>query len=95
MKMDIDRHGPRLMPNNCHHLDPPYFSLPTTFKERKVDLMLLLVTTDNKMMREPWVKADGESTEGMLGIGQEKPESVVITDFYYKTEGFEQVLRRC
>jgi hypothetical protein len=31
MKMDIDRHGPRLMPNNYQHLDPPYFSLPTTF----------------------------------------------------------------
>jgi hypothetical protein len=32
IKMDIDRHGPRLMPSNCKHLDPPYFSLPTTFK---------------------------------------------------------------
>jgi hypothetical protein len=31
MKMDIDRHGPRLMPNSCQHLDPLYFSLPTTF----------------------------------------------------------------
>jgi hypothetical protein len=31
MKIDIDRHSPRLMPNNCQHLDPPYFSLPTTF----------------------------------------------------------------
>ncbi len=32
-KMDIDRHGPRLMPNNCKNLNPPYFSLPYTFKE--------------------------------------------------------------
>ncbi len=32
MKMDIDRHGPRLMPNNCKNLNPPIFSLPTTFK---------------------------------------------------------------
>jgi hypothetical protein len=32
MKMDIDRHGPRLMPNNCKNLNPPHFSLPTTFK---------------------------------------------------------------
>ncbi len=32
MKMDIDRHGPRLMPNNCKNLNPPYFSLPSTFK---------------------------------------------------------------
>ncbi len=32
MKMDIDRHGPRLMPNNCKNLNPPYFSLLTTFK---------------------------------------------------------------
>ncbi len=31
-KMDIDRHGPRLMPNNCKNLNPPYFSLPFTFK---------------------------------------------------------------
>jgi hypothetical protein len=28
-KMDIDRHGPRFIANN---LNPPYFSLPTTFK---------------------------------------------------------------
>ncbi len=33
MKMDIDRHSPRLMPNNCQHLDPPHFSLPTTVKQ--------------------------------------------------------------
>jgi hypothetical protein len=32
MKMDIDRHGPRLMPNNCKNLIPPFLSLPTTFK---------------------------------------------------------------
>jgi hypothetical protein len=34
MKMDIDRHGPRLMPkpNNRQNLDPSYFSLSTTFK---------------------------------------------------------------
>jgi hypothetical protein len=30
MKMDIDRHGPRLMPNNCKNLNLPYFSLPST-----------------------------------------------------------------
>jgi hypothetical protein len=24
-KLDKDRHGPRLMPNNCQHLDQPYF----------------------------------------------------------------------
>ncbi len=30
-KKDIVRHGPRLMLNNCQILDPPYFSLPTTF----------------------------------------------------------------
>jgi hypothetical protein len=27
LKMDIDRHGPRLMPNNYKNLNPPYFSL--------------------------------------------------------------------
>ncbi len=32
MKMDIDRHGPKLMPNKCQYIDPPYFSLQTTFK---------------------------------------------------------------
>ncbi len=32
MKMDIDRLGPRHMPNNCKNLNPPFFSLPTTFK---------------------------------------------------------------
>jgi hypothetical protein len=34
MKMDIDRHGPRPMPNNCKNLNPPNFSLPTTFKAK-------------------------------------------------------------
>jgi hypothetical protein len=33
IKMDIDRHGPRRMPDNCKNLNPPYFSLPSTFKE--------------------------------------------------------------
>ncbi len=32
LKMDIDRHGPRLMTNNYKNLNPPYFSLPSTFK---------------------------------------------------------------
>ncbi len=32
MKMDIDRHGPRPMPNNCKNLNPPNFSLASTFK---------------------------------------------------------------
>ncbi len=27
--MDINRHSPRLIPNNCQHINPPYFSLPT------------------------------------------------------------------
>ncbi len=31
IKMDIDRHGPRRMPDNCKNLNPPYFSLPSTF----------------------------------------------------------------
>jgi hypothetical protein len=33
MKMDIHRHSPRLMTNNCKNLNPRYFSLPSTFKE--------------------------------------------------------------
>ncbi len=33
IKMDIDRHGPRRMPDNCKNLNPPYFSLPSTFNE--------------------------------------------------------------
>ncbi len=33
MKMDINRHGHKLMPNNCKNLNPPYFLLPTTFNE--------------------------------------------------------------
>ncbi len=32
IKMDIDRHSPRRMPDNCKNLNPPYFSLPSTFK---------------------------------------------------------------
>ncbi len=32
MEMDIDRHGPRPMPNNCKSFNPPNFSLPATFK---------------------------------------------------------------
>jgi hypothetical protein len=33
MKMDIDRHCPRRMPNNCTNLNPSFFSLPSTFKK--------------------------------------------------------------
>ncbi len=40
MKMDIDRHGPRLMPNNCQHLDPPYFSFQLPLKSVYLDLKL-------------------------------------------------------
>jgi hypothetical protein len=36
MKMDIHRDGPRPMPNSCKNLNPPNFSLPTTFKEEKI-----------------------------------------------------------
>jgi len=32
IKMDIDRHGSRPMPNSCKNLNPPNFSLPSTFK---------------------------------------------------------------
>jgi hypothetical protein len=39
MKTDIDRHGPRLVPNNCKILNPPYFSFPTTFKSHFVSIV--------------------------------------------------------
>ncbi len=35
-EMDIDRHGPRLMPNNCKNLNPPFFSLLTTLDRRHI-----------------------------------------------------------
>ncbi len=35
IKMDIDRHGPRRMPDNCKNLNPPYFSLPSTFNRAR------------------------------------------------------------
>ena len=38
MKIDIDRHGPRLMPKNCKNLNPPYFSLPSTFNICKTEV---------------------------------------------------------
>jgi len=31
LSKDIDRHGPRLMPNNCKNFNPPNFSLLSTF----------------------------------------------------------------
>jgi hypothetical protein len=40
MKIDIDRHGPRSMPSNCKNLNPPNFSLPTTFKPAYLELRL-------------------------------------------------------
>jgi hypothetical protein len=40
MKMDIDRHGPRSMPNNCKNFNPPNFSLPTTFKLSKMVVLV-------------------------------------------------------
>ncbi len=35
MKMEIYCHGSRIMPKNFQHLGPIYFSLLTTFKEKK------------------------------------------------------------
>jgi hypothetical protein len=35
IKMDIDRHGTRRIADNCKNLNPPYFSLPSTFKADK------------------------------------------------------------
>ncbi len=32
IKMDIDRQGPRRIPDNCKNLNLAYFSLPSTFK---------------------------------------------------------------
>ncbi len=32
MQTNLDRRGLRPIPIICHHLDPPSFSLPTTFK---------------------------------------------------------------
>jgi hypothetical protein len=31
----IDRHSPRLIPNQFHFSDPPHFSLPSTFNEKE------------------------------------------------------------
>ncbi len=39
----INRHGPRLMPNNCKILDPPYFSLPTTFNLAEEKFLLTVL----------------------------------------------------
>ena len=47
IKMDIDRHGPRRMPDNCKNLNPPYFSLPSTFKE------LISVVQDTWLNKDP------------------------------------------
>ncbi len=33
IKIDIDRHGPRPMPNNCKNFNPPNFSLLSTFND--------------------------------------------------------------
>ncbi len=52
IKKDIDRHGPRLMPSNCKNLDPPYLSLPTTFKER--DWVVTRETFDRRFM-DGWI----------------------------------------
>jgi hypothetical protein len=40
MKIDIDRHGPRPMPNDCKNFSPPNFSLPTTFKGMATNVYL-------------------------------------------------------
>jgi hypothetical protein len=42
IKMDIDRHGPRRMPDNCKNLNPPYFSLPSTVP-LKIRLEMLII----------------------------------------------------
>ncbi len=42
IKMDIDRHGPRRMPDNCKNLNTPYFSLPSTLR-RHSDCLLRII----------------------------------------------------
>jgi len=44
IKIDIDRHGPRPMPNNCKNFNPPNFSLPTTFKQLLAFLIKVMHT---------------------------------------------------
>ncbi len=52
MKMDIDRHGPRPMPNICKNLNPPNFSLPSTFK-----MLISLLHTDSKLVHSAVVNS--------------------------------------
>ncbi len=59
MKMDNDRHGPRLMLNNCKNLNPLYFSLPSTFNlrmlwpqknPRRIICLFILLLIHNKAL---------------------------------------------
>jgi hypothetical protein len=61
MKIDIDRHGPRPMPNNCKNFKPANFSLPTTFKAVEV-------TVNTKEENSGFLSGFGFST--VVGIVQ-------------------------
>ncbi len=52
MKMDIHRHGPRSMPSNCKNLNPPNFSLPTTFKSGYENVGETCTVQHNKTRRK-------------------------------------------
>jgi hypothetical protein len=39
-EMDIDGHGPKLMPNNCKNLNPPYFLLPSAFNSMETPIQV-------------------------------------------------------
>jgi hypothetical protein len=67
MKMDIDRHGPRLMPNNCKNFNPPYFSLPSTFKTRKTHAAFLLLLS-KKIREKSWLGKIRECVATSLGL---------------------------
>jgi hypothetical protein len=62
MKIDIDRHGSRPMPNNCKNFNPPNFSLPTTFqntlfKKKKIlfmNLIFLILYIEAKLKLPPF-----------------------------------------
>jgi hypothetical protein len=64
-EMDIDRHGPRLMPNNCENLNPPNFSLPSTFKDQ-VHLFFKVAFYNNTWQNS----RDGRTRKGSVIIKQ-------------------------
>ena len=99
MKMDINRHDPRPMPNNCKNLNPPNFSLPTTFNSVQCftdprDFLLLYIKRTRALVRASKVQSFEKKrpvsilSQGIVKKAMQKYRFFIKKSFKNKRKGF-------